>query len=96
MNKWNTGPVYPFDGNAYSIMGAASTAMRAAGATKADVDAYIKDATSGDYDHLLRVTMENVDLRAGYPNEDEELDEEMCEYCGDTLLWCGEECDGYR
>lgn len=84
MNKWNTLPVYPLDGNAYSVMGAASAAMKRAGATKADVDAYIKDATSGDYDHLLRVTMENVDLHAGYPDEDEELDEEMCEYCGDT------------
>lgn len=94
MNKWNTDPVYPYDGNAFAIMGAATKAIKAAGATKADVDAYLKAATSGDYDNLLRATMEVCDLRAG--SEDEELDEEMCEYCGDTMLWCGEDCDGYR
>jgi hypothetical protein len=92
MNKWNTDPVYPFDGNAINIMCAATVAMRKAGATTPDVDEYLSAATSGDYDNLLRVTMENVDLRAGYSDEDEE----MCEYCGDTLFWCGEECDGYR
>jgi hypothetical protein len=96
MNKWNTDPVYPFDGNAFSVMGAASKAMRAAGATKADIDTYTKDAMSGDYDHLLRVTMENVDLCAG--PEPSEYDEDVeCPECGeyvDDEGYC-EECDEY-
>lgn len=87
MNKFNTAPVYPVDGNAFAIMSAAQYAMRKAGATRADLDAYLKAAMSGDYDNLLRATMEVCDLRAGYP-EDEEADEEMCDYCGDTQLWC--------
>lgn len=75
------------DGNAFAIMGETQRAMRSAGATKADINAYLKAATSGDYDNLLRVTLEYVEIR---------LDEEMCEYCGDTMLWCGGECDDYR
>lgn len=75
------------DGNAFAIMGETQRAMRGAGATKADIDEYLAKATSGDYDNLLRVTMEYVDIRL----EDEELDEEMCDYCGDTMLWC--ECE---
>ena len=100
MNKFGTDPVYPFDGNAFSVMGAASKAMKAAGATQADVDAYTKDAMSGDYDHLLRVTMEAVDLRAGRdPKEYGDYDEvdEDCPECGygvDTEGYC-EECDEY-
>lgn len=45
------------DGNAYSIMGRATKALKAAGATKADTDAYLAEAMSGDYGNLLRTTM---------------------------------------
>lgn len=95
MNKYNTDPVYPFDGNAFSVMGAATKAMKAAGASKADVDEYTKDAMSGDYNHLLRVTMEAVDLRAGREPSDWDLPE--CPECGydtDSEGYC-EECDEY-
>lgn len=76
------------DGNAFAIIGETTRALRNAGASKEDIDAYKERAMSGDYDNLLRVTMYYVDIRL----EDEELDEEMCDYCGDTQLWC--EC-GY-
>ena len=48
------------DGNAYAIMGSVSKAMKKAGVSKEDIDAYFKDAMSGDYDHLLQVTLKTV------------------------------------
>jgi hypothetical protein len=49
------------DGNAYSILGRVSRAMRRAGVKKPDIDAFMKEATSGDYDHLLATCMRWVD-----------------------------------
>jgi len=51
------------DGNAYAILGRVSDALRKAGADKKYRDKYLEEATSGDYDHLLQVTMEYVDGR---------------------------------
>lgn len=48
------------DGNAFAVMGAVTKAMRKAHVPKADIDQYMADAMSGDYDHLLRVTCETV------------------------------------
>jgi hypothetical protein len=56
------------DSNAFSIMGRASKALRKAGASQADIKQYMDEATSGDYNNLLRVTMEWV-------NTDEDEDE---------------------
>jgi len=50
------------DGNAFAIIGAVSNAMRKAGIDKAERDAYAIEATSGDYDHLLQVTMKWVEV----------------------------------
>jgi hypothetical protein len=49
------------DGNAFSILGRAVAALRRAGATKEQTDQYHAEATSGDYNNLLRVTMEWVE-----------------------------------
>lgn len=51
-----------YDGNAFSIMGAVSKALRRAGVSKEEQDAYFSEATSGDYDNLLRVTMNWVNI----------------------------------
>jgi hypothetical protein len=51
------------DGNAYAILGAVQRAMRKAGATKEELDAFFAEATSGDYDHLLATCMRWVDVR---------------------------------
>ncbi len=51
------------DGNAFSIMGRVYRAMKRAGVDQATMDAYMKEAQSGDYDHLLQVTMAYVDVR---------------------------------
>ena len=50
------------DGNAFSIMGRVKKALRRAGADKEYVDKYLKEATSVDYDHLLAVSMEYVNV----------------------------------
>lgn len=53
-------PLVGEDGNAFAILGRVQKALRSAGVPKEELDAYFAEATSGDYDHLLRVTMEWV------------------------------------
>ena len=48
------------DGNAFSIMGRVKKALVRSGADKEYIDQYLSEATSGDYDHLLFVSMEYV------------------------------------
>ena len=50
------------DGNAFSIMGSVKKALRRAGADQEYIDKYLSEATLGDYDHLLVVSMEYVDV----------------------------------
>jgi hypothetical protein len=49
------------DGNAFAILGRTATALRRAGVSQEEVDAFFAEATSGDYDHLLATTMAWVD-----------------------------------
>ena len=46
------------DGNAYAILGRAMRAMRTARLPQAEQDAFMAEAKSGDYNHLLRTCME--------------------------------------
>ena len=55
------------DGNAFFIIGRVRRAMRQAGIAVSELDAYREQAMAGDYDHLLRTTMEWVST-----DEDEE------------------------
>lgn len=45
------------DGKAFAVLGKARAALRHAGATEQGIQALMDDATSDDYDHLLRVCM---------------------------------------
>ena len=45
------------DGNAFAILGRCQQAARDAGLEKAEIDTFIAEATSGDYDHLLQTAM---------------------------------------
>ena len=47
------------NGNAFAILGKVSKALKRAGHKDLAAD-YMKEATAGDYDHLLQVTMEYV------------------------------------
>ena len=65
-----TGPKFPHvtvqltgqDGNAFAILGATKKAMQRAGVDPADIEAYMAEATAGDYNHLLATTMNTVDV----------------------------------
>lgn len=50
------------DGNAFSIMGATTKAMRRAGIPKEEQDKYFAEATSGDYDDLISTTLKWVSV----------------------------------
>jgi hypothetical protein len=50
------------DGNAYCVMGYVARAMRECKKPKTEIDAYHKDATSGDYNHLLAASIAMIDL----------------------------------
>ena len=69
------------DGNAFSIMGYVRSAMKRAQMTSQDIDAYTKDATSSDYNHLLVVSCEMIDkvnevLGLNEYDEDEDYEDE--------------------
>jgi len=50
------------DGNAFAIMASVKKALRQAGATKEDIEAYLAESMSGDYDNLLRTAMKYVEV----------------------------------
>lgn len=45
------------DGNAFAIMGAIQKAMRRAEIPQHEIEQYLNQSMSGDYDNLLRVAM---------------------------------------
>lgn len=49
------------DGNAYNVMGYVTQAMRREHFTQKDIDAYLDDAMSEDYSHLVAVSVEMID-----------------------------------
>jgi hypothetical protein len=66
------------DGNAFSILARTMQALRRAGVTKDEIDAYHTEATSDDYGHLLRTTIQWVTCDA----ENETETETYCGICG--------------
>ena len=50
------------DGNAFAILGRVSKALRRAGVSKVERDEFMAEATSGDYNHLLKTVMDWVDV----------------------------------
>jgi hypothetical protein len=51
------------DGNAFAILGRVNREMRRAGLSQAERAAFTKEATSGDYDHLLVTVMRWFDVQ---------------------------------
>jgi hypothetical protein len=61
------------DGNAFAILGRCARAMKNTGATNEQVKEFTRQATAGDYNHLLRTTMEWVeDVGEDPPESDED------------------------
>lgn len=50
------------NGNTFSIMGYVTDNMRRMKFTKQEQDKYVAEAMSGDYDHLIQVSMKYIDL----------------------------------
>ncbi len=48
------------NGNAFSIMGQVQRALKKSGADREYIDQYLSEAMSGNYDHMLAVSMEYV------------------------------------
>ena len=50
------------DGNAYMVLGLCQRAAQKAGLSKAEIDEFMKEAKSGDYNHLLQTCMQWFDI----------------------------------
>ena len=50
------------DGNAFAVLGRVFRALREAGWSQEERDAFQKEATSGDYNHLLGTVMKHLDV----------------------------------
>lgn len=48
------------NGNAFAILGIVNKALQRGGVSKEDRDAFMAEATNGDYDHLLQTVMKTV------------------------------------
>ena len=48
--------------NAFAILGACSKAAKRAGLSKEEIDEFMAETKSGDYDHLLQTCMEYFDV----------------------------------
>jgi len=65
-----TGPLHPdivveligTDGNAFSVLGRTTRALRGAGLGDDEVEAFMAEASAGDYDHLLGTVMRWVEV----------------------------------
>jgi hypothetical protein len=74
-------PIYPQvqiqlvgqDGNAFFILGRVQGAMKRANLSKEQIKEFMDEATSGDYNHLLRTVMKYVSCDSD--NYEEDYDE---------------------
>jgi hypothetical protein len=62
------------DGNAFAILGAVKSALRSARVPQEEIDVFMTEAMSGDYNHLLTTVLRTVEV-AGESDEDEDEDE---------------------
>ncbi len=50
------------DGNAFALIGKVRQALKANGVSKQEIDDFSKEATSGNYNHLLQTCMKWVNV----------------------------------
>jgi hypothetical protein len=50
------------DGNAFVVLGLTRKALKRGGVPQEEVEAFTKEATAGDYDHLLQTCMKWVEV----------------------------------
>ena len=51
------------DGNAFAVLSRCRKAAREAGLLDSEINAFVTEATSGDYDHLLQTAMRWFDTQ---------------------------------
>lgn len=49
------------DGNSFAIIGRVSRALRCAGVSREEINEFVTEATSGDYDNVLQTAMRWVE-----------------------------------
>ena len=54
--------LFNIDGNAYSIMGAATKALRKAGAPQSEIDQFREECKSGTYSDLIQTVADWCDI----------------------------------
>ena len=54
--------LFSIDSNAFSVIGTVRSALRRGGATVEELDEFMAEATSGDYDQLLRTVIQWVSI----------------------------------
>tara|TARA_B100000745_G_C20006894_1_gene341928 strand:+ start:40 stop:321 length:282 start_codon:yes stop_codon:yes gene_type:complete len=68
------------DGNAFSILGKAQKEARRAGLSKEQIEEYVNEATSGDYNNVISTTMKFFDCsgqdECGWNEDEDEYDED--------------------
>jgi hypothetical protein len=64
-------PLVGHDGNAFAIIGRAITAAKRGGVPKNEIDAFVTQAQSGDYNRLLTTVMEWFDTTDRKADDDE-------------------------
>jgi len=57
-----TVPLTGTDGNAFAVLGTVNRALRQAGVSPAERDAFMAEATAGDYDHVLQTILRWVEV----------------------------------
>jgi hypothetical protein len=70
------------DGNAFSILGRVTRAMKRAGLERFTIDEFTNEATAGDYDHLLLTVLRWVATDLDDEAEDE-YNPNACADCGE-------------
>lgn len=73
------------DGNAFAVMGYVRDAMRKEGCSLEEQKAYTEDAMSGDYSHLLYVSMNMIE-KLNEKRQDEFSDDNEDEYEDDEEI----------
>jgi hypothetical protein len=54
------------DGNPFAILGRCQQAARQAGLPKPEIDSFIAEATSDDYDHLLQTCLRWFEIKEAF------------------------------
>ena len=57
-----TVPLTGEDGNAFAVLGRCRKAAREAGLRDSEINAFVTEATAGDYDHLLQTALRWFDV----------------------------------